>query len=143
LLSKDQKKSWIAALRELRSLQQVCAEYDFEAIAPRDESWFQYAFCSDLMFTESRERFVPRIRQGISGQETMIPLFFTSTRRLVLETLPRGMKCNQDYFIHAVFRGLPNQKPRISRGKGFSAFSVHIDNSMCHDGHKVSVKLDQ
>jgi hypothetical protein len=48
---------------------------------------------------------------------------------------------NQDYFVHAIFPGLYNEKTRISRKKDFQVFSVHIDNSMCHNGHKVSEKL--
>jgi hypothetical protein len=57
------------------------------------------------MFVESRERVMPRIRQGISGEKTMITIVFTSTRLLVSELLLKGMKFNRDYFIHAVFPG--------------------------------------
>jgi histone-lysine N-methyltransferase SETMAR len=114
LLSDDEKKSRIAASREL---------------------------C--LQFAESRERVVLRIRQGISGQKIMITIFFTSTQLQVLEALPKGVKFNQDYFVHAVLPGSFNQKRRISRESGFSAFPVHIDNSMCHNGHKVCATFDQ
>jgi hypothetical protein len=55
LPSNDQKKSWIAASRELRSLLRVCAEHNFETIATGDVSWFQYASYSDSIFVESRE----------------------------------------------------------------------------------------
>jgi hypothetical protein len=80
------------------------------------------------MFAESREQVVPRIRQGISGQKTMITIFVTSTRFLVLKALPKGMKFHQDYFIQVELPGLSDAKPRISRGNGLSAFSVHIDD---------------
>jgi hypothetical protein len=59
----------------------------------------------------------------------------------VLEVLPKDTKFNQNYFIDPIFPGLYNEKTRISRKKGFPAVSVHMDNSMCHDGHKISEKL--
>jgi hypothetical protein len=95
------------------------------------------------MSAESRERVVPRIRQRLSGQQILSTFFLTSAPLPVLEALPTGMKFNQDHFIQAVLPGLSNEKRRISRGKGFSAFSVHIDNSMSHNGHKVSEKFDE
>jgi hypothetical protein len=117
------------------------AEHNFEGIATDDESWFQYSSYSDSMFAGSRESVVPRIRRDISRQKTMLTIFFTSTRLLVLETLPKGTKFNQDYFIDAIFPRLYNEKRRISRKEGFPAFSVHMDNSMCHNGNKISEKL--
>jgi hypothetical protein len=36
---------------------------------------------------------------------------------------------------------LYNEKRRISHKEGFPAFSVHMDNSMCHNGNKISEKL--
>jgi hypothetical protein len=60
-----------------------------------------------------------------------------------LEALPKGMKFNQNYFIQAILRGLSNEKQRISRRKRFSAFSVHLDNSMCHNDHKATGKFNQ
>jgi hypothetical protein len=59
----------------------------------------------------------------------------------VLEALRKGAKFNQDYFIHAIFPALYNEKRRISRKEGFPAFSVQMDNSMCHNRNKVSEKL--
>jgi hypothetical protein len=93
------------------------------------------------MFAGSRESVMPRIRRDISGQKTMLTIFFTSRRLLVLEALPKGTKFNQDYFIDAIFPGLYHEKTRISRKEGFPAFSVHMDNSMCHNGNKISEKL--
>jgi hypothetical protein len=58
-----------------------------------------------------------------------------------LEVLPTGIKFNQDYFIDAIFPGLYNEKRRMSRKEGFPAFSVHMDNSMCQKGNKISEKL--
>jgi hypothetical protein len=56
----------------------------------------------------------------------------------VLEALPKDTKFNQDYFIKHIFPELYTEKTRISRKTGFPVFSVHIDNSMCYNGRKVS-----
>jgi hypothetical protein len=72
------------------------------------------------MFAESIESAVPRIGQGIAGQKTIITIFFTSTRLLVLEALPKCMKFNQGCCVQAVLPGLSSEKRRISREKGLS-----------------------
>jgi hypothetical protein len=69
--------------------------------------------------------------------------FFTSTRLLVLNFLPNGTKFYQDYFIDAVLPNLYSEKRRIVRRKGLPSFSVHMDNSMCHNGAKITEKLEK
>jgi hypothetical protein len=141
LLSDDQKKLRVDASRKLLSPLGMYAEHNFEGIAPGDGSWFQYSSYSDSMFAGSRESVVPRIRRDISRQKTILTIFLTSARLLMLEALTKGAKFNQDYFIDAIFPRLYNEKRRISRKEGFPAFSVHMDNSMCHNGNKISDKL--
>jgi hypothetical protein len=109
-----------------------------EGIASGDESWLQYSSYSDLIFAGSRESVVARIRRDISRQTTMLPIFFPSTRLLVLEALLKGTKFNQDYLIDGTFLGLYNEKRRNSRKKRFRAFWVHMHNSMGHTGNKIS-----
>jgi hypothetical protein len=103
LLCDDQKKLGIDASRKVLSMQEMDAEHDFEEIETGDEFWFQYSSDSDSMFAHSRESAVPRIGQDIPGQKTMITIFLTSTRLLVLEARPKGTKFNQNYCIHAIF----------------------------------------
>jgi hypothetical protein len=57
----------------------MSAEHDFEGIAHGGESWFQYSSDSDSVFADSRERVVPRIRQDISGQKSIVAIFLRST----------------------------------------------------------------
>jgi hypothetical protein len=123
------------------SLLGIYAEHNFEGIATGDESWFQCSSYSDSMFTSSRESIVPRMRGDISGQQTLLPISFPSRRLPVLKPLPKGIKFNQNYFIDAIFPGLYDEKRRISRKDGFPAFSAGTDNSMCHNGNKISEKL--
>jgi hypothetical protein len=76
-------------------------------------------------------------------QKIMVTIFFTSTRLLVLNFLPKGTKFNQDYFIDKVLPNLYSEKRRIARCKSLPSFSVHIDNSMCHNGAKIIEKLEK
>jgi hypothetical protein len=66
--------------------------------------------------------------------------FFTPTRLLALNFLAKGTKFNQDYFIDTVLPNVYREKRRISRRKGLPNFSVHMDNSMCHNGAKITEK---
>jgi hypothetical protein len=74
----------VDASRKLCSLLGMYAEHNFEGIATVHESEFQYSSCSDSMFAGSRESIVPRIRRDLSGQKTLLAIFFTSRRLLML-----------------------------------------------------------
>jgi hypothetical protein len=84
---------------------------------------------------------IPRTKQNLSARKTIITLFFISTGLFVPNFLPTGTKFDQDYFIDAVLPELYTQKTRIARCKGVPSFSVNMDNSMCHNGAKVTEKL--
>jgi transposase len=62
---------------------------------------------------------------------------------LVLNLLPKGTKFNQDYFIDAVLPNLYSEKRRIVSRKGLPSFSVHMDNSMRHNGAKITERLEK
>jgi len=62
--------------------------------------------------------------------KTVITIFFTSKRLLVLNALLKDNKFNQDYFINSVLPRLYNEKFRISRRKELPNFSVHMNNFM-------------
>jgi transposase len=95
------------------------------------------------MFATSARKVMPRTKQNISAMKTMVTIFFRSTRLLVLNFLPKGTKFNQDYFIGTVFPNLYSEKRRIARRKSLPSFSVHMDNSMCHNGTKITEKLEK
>jgi hypothetical protein len=143
LLSGAQKKLWTVAFRKFLSMLGMSAEHDCEGIATGDNSWFQYSFYSDSMFAGSRENVMPRIRRDVSAPKTMITIFFTSRRLLVLEARPKGTNFNQDCLIQCIFPRLESEKGRISRNTGFPAFSVHVNSSISYTGRKVSDKFAQ
>jgi transposase len=76
LRSNAEKKLRVDASRKLLSLLGICAEHHFERIATDDESWFQYASCSDSMFAGSRESVVSRIRPDFPDKKLCFPVAF-------------------------------------------------------------------
>jgi hypothetical protein len=66
------------------------------------------------MFATLAKEVVSRTKQNISAKKTMVTIFFTSTRLLASNLLPKSTKVNQDYF-----------------------------NSMCHNGVRITEKLEK
>jgi hypothetical protein len=122
LVSDDPITSRIDASQKLLSMLGRYAEHYLDGVATGDEFWCQYSSYSDSIFADSRESVIPRIRQDVSGQTTMMTIFFTSTRLLVLEALPKGTKFNQNCFILATFPGLYNEKTRIHAKRASQLF---------------------
>jgi hypothetical protein len=111
----------------LLDLLPLYAEHNFEGITTGDESWFLYTTSGDSMFAASAREMVSRTKPNIFAKKTMVTIFFTSTRLLVLNFLPKGAKFNQDYFVDTVLPNLYSEKRRIARRKGLPSFSVHMD----------------
>jgi histone-lysine N-methyltransferase SETMAR len=120
---------------------QLYAEHNFEEITTGDESRFVDATYGDSMFATSPREVVPGTKQGISAMKTMVRIFLTLTRVLVLNFLPKGTKFNQDHFIDMVLPNLYSEKRQSARRNGLPSFSVHTDKSMCHNGAKITEKL--
>jgi hypothetical protein len=125
----------------LLDMLRLYAEHNCEGITTGNELWFLYTTYGNSMFATSAREVMWRTKQNISAKETMLTIFFTSTRSLVLNFLPKVTKFNQDYFIDTVLPNLYSEKRQIARRKGLLGFSVHMDNSMCHDGAKITEKL--
>jgi hypothetical protein len=140
-LSEAQKKCGVDQSRSVHDMLQLYARHNFGGITTGDESWFLYSTYTNSMFAVSAAEVVPRTKQNISARKTMVTIFFTSTRLLVLNFLPKGTRFNQAYFIDAVPPNLYREKTRIARHKGRPGFGVHMDNSMCQNGAKVIEKL--
>jgi hypothetical protein len=60
---------------------------------------------------------------------------------ITLDALIKGQKYNQKYFIQNTFPPLFNEKKYFSRQKIAINFSVHMDNSMCHNGYRIGDEL--
>jgi hypothetical protein len=95
------------------------------------------------MFARAPSEVIPRTRQTIGAKKTMITIFFTVGQLIRLDILPKGSKFNQEYFIDSVFPDLATENLNFRRRVLLAIFSVHMDNSMCHNGSKVVSKFDK
>jgi hypothetical protein len=68
-------------------------------------------------------------------------VFFTALQLIALDALPKGQKYNQEYFVQNIHPSLLHEKKRCSCQKTAINFSVHMDNSMWHNGHQVVDEL--
>jgi hypothetical protein len=64
-------------------------------------------------------------------------------RPLTILGPPRNTKFNQYHFFDTVLPNLYSEKRRIARRKGLPSFSVHMDSSVCHNGAKITEKLEK
>jgi hypothetical protein len=127
----------------LLDMLQLYAEQNFEGITTGNESWFLSTTYGVSMSATSAREVVPRTKQNISAKKTMVTIFFTSARLLVLNFLPKGTMFNQDSFINTMLPNLYSEKRPIARRKGLPSFSVHMDNLMCHNGAKITEKREK
>jgi hypothetical protein len=106
----------------LLDMLQLYAEHNFEGITTGDEWWLLYTTYGDSMFATSAREVVSRTKQNISAKKNIVTIFFTSTRLLVLNFLPKGTKFNQDCFIDTVLPNLYSEKKQIARHKVLLSF---------------------
>jgi hypothetical protein len=95
------------------------------------------------MLASSRDSVTPRIRPDNSTKKTKLTRFFTSRKLLVLDTLPKGQKYDHDYLVQKVIPELQCERSRFARRKTLVEFAAHLDNSICHNGTKVTNALDK
>jgi hypothetical protein len=68
-------------------------------------------------------------------------VFFAAGHSISLDALPRGQKYNQAYFVQAIFPSFRRENKRFSRQNTAITISVQMDNSMCHNRHRVVDEL--
>jgi hypothetical protein len=83
-----------------------------------------------------------RLRAGFQVKKTMITIFFTATRLIILNSLPQGQSFTQDYFISEIVPAFTKQKLRFRRYHPDVTFSVYMDNSRCHNGRMATGEFD-
>jgi hypothetical protein len=131
-----------ASIEMLRILQESEAN-DFDGVTTGDESWFQYIYLPSEMFARSQADVIPRTRQAIGATKSMITLFFTARKLIVLDVMPKGWKSNQRYFIESILSGLKRGKMSFAPRKPGSTFWVHMDHSMCQNGAKITSEFQK
>jgi hypothetical protein len=87
-LSDDQKAARVRDSRALLAILRRVQDNSFEGIPRGDESWFLYEYQTNSIFAASRETVSLTYEHKIQAKKTLITVFFTSTRLLVLAALP-------------------------------------------------------
>jgi hypothetical protein len=95
------------------------------------------------MFARSPADVIPRTRQSIAAKKVMMTLFFTGTKLIVLNVMPKGSKYSQLYFADNILPDLNKGKLSFTRDMPESTFRVQIDNSMCHNGAKIASEFEK
>jgi hypothetical protein len=82
------------------------------------------------------------VRAGFQVKKTMVTVFFTATRLIVLNRLPQDQSFTQDYFISENVLSFIKEKLTSRRHHPGVTFPVHIDNSHCHNGRMATAEFD-
>jgi hypothetical protein len=142
-LSDAQKGARVETAKEMLKIVQESETNDFDGIATGDELWFQHRTASSKMFAPSAADVFPRTRQAVGTKTTMITVFFTAKKLIVLDVLPRRSIFNQLYFINNIFLDLKTPNLNFRRQKTGSTFRAHMDHSICHTGSKVTSTIEK
>jgi hypothetical protein len=67
------------------------------------------------MFAPSADVVLPKQRAGFQVKQTMITIFFTATRLIVLNSLPQGHSFTQGYFISQIVPAFTKEKLKFQR----------------------------
>jgi histone-lysine N-methyltransferase SETMAR len=115
----------------------------FDGIATGDESCFQYMYMSNSMFAPSRDLAATRTKDADGTKKTMLTVFFTSRRLIVLEALPKETTCTQHDFISDILPDLSGEKLRYRRKNRGQEIFLHKNNSKCHNAQKITGELQK
>jgi hypothetical protein len=81
--------------------------------------------------------------EEISGEENNDHHFLYRKEINSLNSLPQGQSFTQDYFISEIVPVFTKEKLRFRRHHPGVTFSVHIDNSRCHNGRMATAEFDR
>jgi hypothetical protein len=93
------------------------------------------------MFASSQDEVIPRTKATIGAYKVMVTIFFSGLHLIILKALRLGTRFNQEYFIIEILPGIVNEGRQIIHRIQRGTFYVHVDNSMCHNGHIVTEQL--
>jgi hypothetical protein len=102
-LSPAQNVARVEASTEMLRILHESEENHFEGMARGDQPWFQNAYPSSKTFARSPTDVIPTTRQAIGTKETMITVFSSRRKLIVLNILPNGNKFKQPYLVDDVF----------------------------------------
>jgi histone-lysine N-methyltransferase SETMAR len=142
-LNPSQKVQRVEAAKLLLQILQMFQPTTFDEIATGDESWFQYVYMSNSTFAPSRDLAATRTKDADRTTKTMLTVFFTSGRLIVLKALPKRTTFTQHYFISDILPDLDREKLRYRRKNPGQGFFLHTNNSKCHNAKKITENLQK
>jgi histone-lysine N-methyltransferase SETMAR len=95
------------------------------------------------MFAVSRDLAATRTKDADRTRKIMLTAFFTSSRLIVLESLPKWTTFTQNYFISDILPDLDSEKLRYRRKNPGQELFLHMDNLKCHNAKKITGKLQK
>jgi histone-lysine N-methyltransferase SETMAR len=95
------------------------------------------------MFAPSRDLAATRTKDADRTKKTMLTVFFTSRRLIVLEALPKGTPFAQHSFLSDILPDFGGEKLRYRRKSPGQEFFLHMENSKCHNAKKITGKLQK
>jgi predicted 2-oxoglutarate/Fe(II)-dependent dioxygenase YbiX len=95
------------------------------------------------MFAPSADMVLPRLIAGFQMKKTMITIFFTAKRRIILNNMLQGQSLTQDYFFSGTALAFTKEKLRFRRHHPGVTFSMHMDNFHCHNGRIATTEFDR
>jgi hypothetical protein len=104
---------------------------EFSRVVIGDESWFSYHYQSTHCYAKSCDEEPSTTKITIAAKRAMVIIFFTGTKLLVLDVLPREEKSNQNHFLADIAPELSKKSSNAKRRIDKTQSIVHTDNSMC------------
>jgi hypothetical protein len=142
-LNPSYKVQRVEAATLLLQILQMLQPNGFEGIATGDEPWFQYVYMPNSLFTPSRDLAATRTNDADRTMNTMLTVFLTSRKLIVLEALPKWTTFTPHHFISDILPDLDSEKQRYRRRNTGQEFFLHMDNSKCHKAKKITGRLQK
>jgi histone-lysine N-methyltransferase SETMAR len=139
-LSDAPKVACVEAAKEMLRILYESEMNDFNGIATSDKSWFHHTTAFLKVFACLAADVIPRKQQAVRAKKYDHSVL-TPEKLILLNVLPRGGTCSQLYFINNIVPDSKTANLVFSRQKTGSIFWMHEDNSMCHNGSKVTSKI--
>jgi transposase len=95
------------------------------------------------MFPPSRDLAATRTKGADRTKKTMLTVFFTSRKLIVLKALPKRTTFTQHSFISDILPDFGREKLRYRRKNPGQEFFLRMDSAKCHNAKKITGKLQK
>mgnify|MGYP001073832873 CR=1 FL=1 len=135
-LTEENKIERVQKSKELLAILLEHQKNNFCTIITLDESWFYFEYQARAMYASSSKKVPPRTSHNMSSKKCMLTIAFSGDRLYCIDSLPKGTKFNQEYFIDNVLSKIVKTIKTNKKKSPMKKFHVHMDNSKVHNGFK-------